>query len=93
MNTLPPIQNSENKKRHMLEDQDEVQLLINRTAQFMVSNWKIKRWTHLVVDFVEGFLQLPVHSGQLFEVSVGFMDGQQNLVHFVYGFVHGGLAG
>lgn len=45
----------------------------------------------MVVDFVEGLLQLPVDSRQLFEVSVGFMDGQQNLVHFIYGLVHGGL--
>jgi len=45
----------------------------------------------LVVDFVEGVLQLPVDGGQLFEVSVGFVDGQKDLVHFVYGLVHGGL--
>lgn len=47
--------------------------------------------THLVVDFVEGVLQLPVDSGQFFEVPVGFVDGQQKFVHFIYGFVHCGL--
>lgn len=47
--------------------------------------------THLVVHFVEGLLQLPVDSSQLLEVSVRFMDGQQNLVHFIYGLVHGSL--
>ena len=47
--------------------------------------------THLVVDFVEGVLQFPVDGCQLFEFPVGFMDGQQNLVHFIYGLVHGCL--
>lgn len=47
--------------------------------------------THLVVDFVKSLLQLPVDSSQLFKVSVGFMDGQQNLVNFIYGFIHGSL--
>lgn len=59
--------------------------------KLIAGDFRIKLPTHLVVDFVEGILQLPMDSSQLFEVSVGFMDGQQNLVHFIYGFVHGSL--
>lgn len=47
--------------------------------------------THLVVNFVEGVLQLPVDSSQLFEVPVSFMNWQKNLVHFIYGLIHSGL--
>lgn len=57
----------------------------------MVCDFKVKLSTHLVVDFVEGILQLPMNSGQLFEVFIGFMDRQQNLVHFIYGLIHGCL--
>ena len=49
------------------------------------------RSTHLVVDLVESLLQLSVDSGQLLEVSVGLVDGQKDLVHFIDGFVHGSL--
>lgn len=45
----------------------------------------------MVVDFVESVVQFSVDGGQLFEVSVGLMDGQQDLVHFVYGLIHGRL--
>ena len=46
---------------------------------------------HLVVDFIKGVLQLAVDRGQLLEVPVGFVDGQQDLIDLVDGLVHGSL--
>ena len=50
-----------------------------------------EREADLVVHLVEGVLQLAVDGGQLLEVPVGLVDGQQDLVDLVYGLVHGGL--
>lgn len=91
MNILPPILNSRNgvqkkeKKKKKDENKEESGI------KLISGDCRIKLSTHLVVDFVEGVLQLPMDSSQLFEVSVGFVDGQQNLVHFIYGLVHGSL--
>ena len=73
------------KKAH--ETESRIKFIFS-SRQIIVGDFKS---TYLVVDFVEGFLQLPMDGSQLFEVSVSFMDGQEDLVHFIYGLVHGSL--
>lgn len=51
----------------------------------------IRLATNLAVDFVESILQLSVDSRQLLKVPVGFMDGRQDLVDFIYSLIHGRL--
>lgn len=60
-------------------------------AQVSAGDIRIKPSIHLVVDFVECILQLSVNRRQFLEVSVGLVDRQQDLVHFIYGLVHCGL--
>lgn len=47
--------------------------------------------TNLIVYFVEGVLQFAVDGGELLKVSVGFVDGTEDLVDLIYGLVHGSL--
>lgn len=83
---LPPTLNSGGGKKKKERDTYKEEFNINR-----VICKRFQDQTHLVVDFVEGVLQFPVNRGQFFKVSVGFMDRQQNFVHFIYGFIHGSL--
>lgn len=47
--------------------------------------------TNLIVYFVEGVLQFAVDGGELLKVSVGFVDGTEDLIDLIYGLVHGSL--
>lgn len=88
MKLLPPIQSSAvDRKTNRIK---------SRLSTFAHKHWLFAvdlrfKLTNLVADFIEGLLQLSMDSCQLFEVFVSFMDGEQNLVHFINGLIHGTL--
>lgn len=47
--------------------------------------------TNLIVYFVEGVLQFAVDGGELLKVSVGLVNGTEDLINLIYGLVHGSL--